>query len=123
MLAKIVVGGADREVALARLGGALDATRLHGMVTNLPFLRALARSRAMADAAFDTEWIEREFLAEFSELVGAPAPDLVLAAAAIAEATGSDRAGRAVARAAGAPDDAQDAFGSAGAWRHPGLTA
>jgi 3-methylcrotonyl-CoA carboxylase alpha subunit len=123
MLAKIVVGGADREVALARLAGALDATRLHGMVTNLPFLRALARSRAMADAAFDTEWIEREFLAEFSELVGAPAPDLVLAAAAIAEATGSDRAGRAGARAAGAPADAQDAFGSAGAWRHPGLTA
>ncbi|WP_433764829.1 urea carboxylase [Prescottella agglutinans] len=39
MLAKIVTGGATREEALARLGGALADTRLYGVQTNLPQLR------------------------------------------------------------------------------------
>jgi acetyl/propionyl-CoA carboxylase alpha subunit len=119
MLAKIVAFGADREAAIARLAGALDSARLHGIATNLPFLRALVRSRAMAEAKFDTEWIEREFLPEFTALASAPAPDLVLAAAAIAEATGAGRARPAATN----PDSPSGpgAFGAAGSWRHPGL--
>ncbi len=120
MLAKIVTFGADRSAALARLAGALDAARVHGIVTNLPFLRALARSRAMTDAKFDTEWIEREFLPEFALLASAPAPDLVLAAAAIAEATGAHHA-RAATSSGPATRNGPDAFGAAGSWRHPGL--
>ncbi len=68
MLAKIIAYGPTREAALARLVGALDATRVHGVVTNLPFLRALARSEGVAKAAFDTEWIERDFLPGFEAL-------------------------------------------------------
>ncbi|HEV2105515.1 MAG TPA: biotin carboxylase N-terminal domain-containing protein, partial [Candidatus Eisenbacteria bacterium] len=105
LLAKLVVYGASRDAALARLAAALDATRVHGVITNLPFLRALARAPEMARAAFDTEWIERAFLPEFGKLVAAPAPELALAAAARAEALAGDAADAAGgAAAARAPD-------------------
>ncbi|MCC6349212.1 MAG: ATP-grasp domain-containing protein [Candidatus Eisenbacteria bacterium] len=121
MLAKIIAYGPTRETALARLAGALDATRVHGLVTNLPFLRALVRSEAVAKAAFDTEWIEREFLAGFEELLRAPAPDLALAAAALAEVVGAGRE----ADAGGATPSAapRDPFATLGRWRAPGLDA
>src|SRR5439155_4288613 len=86
MLAKIIARGPTRESALQRLLGALDDTRVHGVVTNLPFLRALLRAPEVERAEFDTEWVEREFLEGFALLSHAPAPDLALAAAAIAEA-------------------------------------
>jgi len=119
MLAKIIAYGSTREAALARLAGALDATRVHGVVTNLPFLRALARSEGMAKAAFDTEWIEREFLAGFEELLRAPAPDIAIAAAALAEAMGigGDATGNGVAKA----EAPRDPFATLGRWRAPGL--
>lgn len=41
MLAKLIVHGADRGEAIARLQQALDATRLHGIATNLDYLRAV----------------------------------------------------------------------------------
>ncbi|HEY6867527.1 MAG TPA: biotin carboxylase N-terminal domain-containing protein, partial [Candidatus Eisenbacteria bacterium] len=66
ILAKIAVSGADRARALVRLAAALDDALVHGVVTNLPFLRALARSPEVARGAFDTEWIEREFLTGFA---------------------------------------------------------
>jgi len=119
MLAKVIAFGATREAALARLAGALDATRIHGVVTNLPFLRALARDPRVAAAAFDTEWIEREFLAGFESLVQAPAPDLALAAAAIAEALGASAPTNGVAAAAATPA-AADPFATLGRWRLPG---
>jgi acetyl/propionyl-CoA carboxylase alpha subunit len=120
MLAKIIASGATRERALGRLASALDDTRIHGVVTNLPFLRALARSSAVASATFDTEWIEREFLGDFEALVRAPAPDLALAAAAIAEAAGRGRESGAAAGATGSPESV-DVFESAGRWRQRGL--
>jgi 3-methylcrotonyl-CoA carboxylase alpha subunit len=119
MLAKIVAYGSTREAALARLAGALDATRVHGVITNLPFLRALARSDAVARAAYDTEWIEREFLAGFEELMRAPTPDIALAAAALAEAMGL---GKDAALPGGSrPEAPRDPFATLGRWRHPGM--
>ncbi len=41
MLAKIIAHGPTREAAIARLGEALARTRIHGIETNLPFLRAI----------------------------------------------------------------------------------
>jgi 3-methylcrotonyl-CoA carboxylase alpha subunit len=122
ILAKVIAAGGDRAVALARLAGALDECRVHGVVTNLPFLRALARSREVERAAFDTEWIEREFLAGFAAVATAPAPDLALAAVAVAEALGlgAPRTSVAVAGSASA-EDRNAAFRSAGRWRLPGL--
>jgi acetyl/propionyl-CoA carboxylase alpha subunit len=123
MLAKVVAFGGTRESALARLTGALDATRVHGVVTNLPFLRALVRASQVASAAFDTEWIEREFLAGFESLMKAPAPDLALAAVAIAEAGGMglDAGRRAVGVAAEAAPLPSAPFLDAGRWRQKGL--
>jgi acetyl/propionyl-CoA carboxylase alpha subunit len=120
MLAKIIAFGPTREAALQRLLGALDDTRVHGVITNLPFLRALLRAPEVRKAAFDTEWIEREFLDGFAQLMQAPAPDLALAAAAIAEATtiANGAPARAVSGRGGA---AVNPFLSLGRWRHGGL--
>ena len=71
MLAKVIAHGPTREVAIERLLGALDDTHVHGVVTNLPFLRALLRSPEVRKGTYDTEWIEREFLAGFSALMQA----------------------------------------------------
>ena len=121
MLAKVITFGSTRADALARLTGALDPMRVHGLVTNLPFLRALVRAPAVASAAFDTEWIEREFLAGFEALMLAPAPDLALAAAAIAEAMGVGRVPGATDDGAAAPP--RDPFATLGPWRQAGLDA
>jgi 3-methylcrotonyl-CoA carboxylase alpha subunit len=118
MLAKIIAYGPTREAALSRLAGALDTTRVHGVVTNLPFLRALARSEGVAKAIFDTEWIEREFLPGFMELAHAPAPDLAVAAAALAEAIGL---GRDAGDGTAGPEAPRDPFATLGRWRQPGL--
>ena len=117
ILAKLIAWGPDRAAALARLATALDETRVHGVVTNLPFLKALARDPDVARAAFDTEWIERDFLARFVALATAPAPELALVAAALAESrafTPASDGGAAVREPAAA-------FRDIGPWRHPGL--
>jgi len=68
--------------------------------------------------SYDTEWVEREFLEGFAALMRAPAPDLVLAAVAIAEASGAPAA-RPV---NGAPERALDPFAALGRWRQAGLS-
>ena len=118
ILAKVVTAGRDRDAALSRLASALDQTRVHGVVTNLTFLRALARSMEMKRAAFDTEWIEREFLAGFTALATAPAPEQAVAAAALQELLDGSRAAGGGGRAAAA---APDPFATLGRWRLPGL--
>jgi hypothetical protein len=70
----------------------------------------------------DTEWIEREFLPHFSALVTAPAPEIAIVAAAIAELLGFATAGVAAAPGAdGAEREMPSPFATLGAWRHPGL--
>jgi urea carboxylase len=44
LLAKIIVRGTDRTEALARLSTALDGTRVHGLETNLAYLRQIVAS-------------------------------------------------------------------------------
>jgi 3-methylcrotonyl-CoA carboxylase alpha subunit len=122
ILAKVVAHGPNRAVALARLAGALDGALVQGVVTNLPFLRALLRDEAVRAATPDTEWIEREFLARFEAMVSAPVPDLALIAAEAAETLGL---GRAAAGNGGAPTGAPrpGVFSALGPWRLPGLGA
>jgi len=121
ILAKVIAWGETRERALARLASALGECLVHGVVTNLPFVRALAHAREVQRGAFDTEWIEREFLAGFAALVTAPAPDRALAAAALAEGLAPEAAmGRGL-DGAGPARRAADAFAAAGRWRLPGL--
>lgn len=60
MIAKVVVHGATRAVALARLRAALRATQVAGTVTNLAFLGALADHAGFAEGDVDTGLIARD---------------------------------------------------------------
>ncbi len=59
LLAKIIVWSDDRDGAIARLGATLAQTRVAGLATNLPLLRAIA-----ADTAFAAGDTTTSFLAE-----------------------------------------------------------
>jgi hypothetical protein len=86
-------------------------------------LRALLRAPEVRAGSYDTEWVEREFLGSFATLMRAPAPELALAAVAIAEATGVPvrSTGPAAANSNGATSRAVDPFAQLGRWRQPGL--
>ncbi|NML47294.1 acetyl-CoA carboxylase biotin carboxylase subunit [Ramlibacter sp. G-1-2-2] len=60
MIAKLIVHGATREEALARLDAALAATHIVGLATNVQFLRYVVKSRSFAEADLDTALIQRE---------------------------------------------------------------
>ena len=60
MIAKLIVHGATREIALRKLDRALSETQVAGTVTNLAFLRALARHGGFGRGEVDTGLIERE---------------------------------------------------------------
>ena len=60
MIAKLIVWGADREQALARLDAALAQTHIVGLHTNVAFLRRVVQSRSFSQADLDTALIERE---------------------------------------------------------------
>jgi acetyl-CoA carboxylase, biotin carboxylase subunit len=59
LLAKLVVTGADRDQALARLRGALARCRIEGVATNLAMLAALAEDGEFAAGGVDTGYLER----------------------------------------------------------------
>ncbi len=54
LLAKVIVHGADRAEALGKLAAALDASAVHGIETNLDYLRQIARSETFASGAVST---------------------------------------------------------------------
>ncbi len=57
MIAKIIVTGANRSDAVARLRVALDATSLYGTETNLRYLRAVAASQTFVAGAMTTSFL------------------------------------------------------------------
>ena len=67
MIAKLIVHGATREQALARLDAALASTHIVGLHTNLAFLRRCAATRSFTTAELDTALIERERAALFAQ--------------------------------------------------------
>ena len=60
MIAKVIVHGPNRDVALARLRAALAQTQVGGTVTNLAFLGALAAHDGFAAGDVDTGLIARD---------------------------------------------------------------
>lgn len=89
MIAKIIVHGPTRAVALSQLSRALAQTQVAGSVTNLAFLGALARHEGFARGDVDTGLIERDLMA----LTQAPtASDAVKALAILAAAALPDDA-------------------------------
>ena len=89
MIAKLIVWGADRAQALARLDAALRDTHLVGLHNNVAFLRRVAASRSFATAELDTALIERERGALFG--VGALHAEWA-AAGVVAKALADERA-------------------------------
>src|SRR5205085_7728346 len=88
MIAKLIVWGADRAQALARLDAALAATHIVGLHTNVAFLRRVVASRSFAEADLDTALIEREQAVLFKQ------PGLALeiaAAGVVAQALAAER--------------------------------
>lgn len=59
LLAKLIVTGATRAEALARVTQVLDATHVHGVRTNLPLLRSLASDATVLSDQHDTGTLER----------------------------------------------------------------
>ncbi|MEY8840563.1 acetyl/propionyl/methylcrotonyl-CoA carboxylase subunit alpha, partial [Cribrihabitans sp. XS_ASV171] len=89
MIAKVIVHGPTRAVALAKLARALEQTQVAGTVTNLAFLGALARHEGFAKGDVDTGLIARDIDA----LVKDPVPDMrhkVAAAMAALGLTGGE---------------------------------
>ena len=59
LLAKLVVSGADRPQALARLRYALARCQVAGVTTTLPLLSRLVDDEEMAEGGVDTGWLAR----------------------------------------------------------------
>ena len=73
MLAKIIVHAADREQAMARLLAALDATALHGIETNLDYLKQILRSSAFRGGRHTTSFLNGFHYAAQPSMCSAPA--------------------------------------------------
>jgi 3-methylcrotonyl-CoA carboxylase alpha subunit len=87
MIAKVTVHGPTREIALKRLGQALQHTQVAGSVTNLAFLGALTGHKGFAAGEVDTGLIARDL----DTLVAAPHWTPVQAVAAAMAVGGLDR--------------------------------
>jgi len=81
MIAKLVVSGENRTVALARLKQALAESHVGGLTTNLGFLLQLAERPEIADASIDTGLLDRALDEILARDAGIP-PEIPAAAAA-----------------------------------------
>jgi 3-methylcrotonyl-CoA carboxylase alpha subunit len=108
MIAKLIVHGATRAEALARLDEALARTHIVGLATNVQFLRHVVRSPSFAQANLDTALIPREQAVLFhQEPVGLP----LAAAAAVAQTLLDEKAA-----------EGPDPFSRRDGWRSHGVT-
>ena len=102
MIAKLIVWGDTREVALARMGAALGQFEVAGVTTNIEFLGRIVKSRAFSSGDLDTGLIERNREDLFAP---ATAPkDEVLAFAAFAELARGEASARNRASVSGDPN-------------------
>ncbi|OCZ65364.1 3-methylcrotonyl-CoA carboxylase [Achromobacter xylosoxidans] len=104
MIAKLIVHGADRDQARARMLQALAQTQAVGVQTNVAFLSRLMRDSAFAAADLDTGLIERQRATLLPEPVPADAATLALATAAVLASQGQTQS----APQAAAPADPWD---------------
>ncbi|MRV70902.1 acetyl-CoA carboxylase biotin carboxylase subunit [Duganella sp. FT92W] len=110
MIAKLIVWGADRKQALARMAQALSQYQIVGLASNIAFLNRLVQGEAFATADLDTGLIERNHDALFPAAQPAASGALALAAVALIEAE-KDRS------AAQSGANAADPWGQALGWR------
>ncbi|MBC7802891.1 MAG: acetyl/propionyl/methylcrotonyl-CoA carboxylase subunit alpha [Candidatus Parcubacteria bacterium] len=101
MIAKLVVWGEDRSIALGRMRAALAAYEIIGVSTNVEFLARVVASQAFSTADLDTGLIERSRPELFPE--EAAASDEDLAAAALATLRDEEAQSAAGAKTSGDP--------------------
>ena len=101
MIAKLIVHGDDRAMALRRLADALARYEIVGVACNVAFLQRLVAHAAFADAKLDTGLIARHHAALFPP--PPPVPVHVLLAAALAETLALVARSAVAARASGDP--------------------
>jgi urea carboxylase len=58
MIAKLIVHGTDREAARLKMLAALDATRLHGIATNLDYLRGILSGDTFIQGRMSTRFLD-----------------------------------------------------------------
>ena len=102
MLAKLIVWGETREVALARMSAALGEFEVVGVTTNIGFLGRIVKSRAFATGDLDTGLIERNREELFP--AAGTTKDEILAVAAFAELAQGETTARNRARTSGDPN-------------------
>ncbi|NVO29119.1 3-methylcrotonyl-CoA carboxylase [Donghicola sp. C2-DW-16] len=88
MIAKLIVHGPNRRIALARLRAGLTQTQVAGTVTNLSFLKALSEHDKFAKEEVDTGLIARNI----DTLTYAPAASVEVVALATISALGLENA-------------------------------
>jgi len=115
MIAKIIAWGEDRPVALGRFRRALAETAVLGVPTNLGLLARVAAHPKFAAAAIDTGFIERHR----DVLLPGPraAPEMALAAAALAQLFELDAAAKS---AAARTEDPNSPWATIDGWRLSG---
>jgi 3-methylcrotonyl-CoA carboxylase alpha subunit len=101
MIAKLIVWGEDRAIALGRMRAALAGYEIVGVATNVAFLARTVAGKAFSGADLDTGLIERSRAELFPADAGADDEDL--AAAALAELRSEQAQAAAAARASGDP--------------------
>jgi 3-methylcrotonyl-CoA carboxylase alpha subunit len=102
MIAKLIVHGADRDEALARMREALAQCDVAGPKSNIAFLERLVRHPAIAEGTIDTGYLDRH-LVEFVPQAGADVPHDALLAACTTRLLLQERACAAEAAASGDP--------------------
>ncbi|GGY27728.1 acetyl/propionyl/methylcrotonyl-CoA carboxylase subunit alpha [Pseudoduganella albidiflava] len=107
MIAKLIVWGADRKQALARMAQALSQYQIVGLAGNVAFLKRLVESEAFASADLDTGLIERNAEVLFAPARSVPVAALALAAVALIEHEKAEARGT----------NAADPWGRAVGWR------
>ena len=109
MIAKLIVWGADRDQARARMIQALEQTEIVGVHTNVAFLSRLMQDQAFASADLDTGLIQRR--QDTLQPAPAAAGDAVLGLAVASELARRQAGGR----PPGDPWDVNDRWRVAGA--------
>ena len=107
MVGKLIVHGATRQEALARLDSALAQTHITGLHTNVQFLRLVLRSDSFTHARLDTALIAREQAVLFNQ---EPLGLAMAAAAAVALTLTEEQALQ-----------TQDPFSQRDGWRSHGV--
>ncbi|OZI15979.1 3-methylcrotonyl-CoA carboxylase [Bordetella genomosp. 7] len=117
MIAKLIVHGADRDQARARMIQALAHTHVVGVQTNVAFLTRLMQDEAFASADLDTGLIERRRETLLPPPAAADTVALALATAAALVGQGLARSAPAGARQDADPWNVRDGWRVAGRYR------